>query len=437
MTLDTFKAHIEQQFPGFFESKLLIAISGGVDSVVLTHLCHQLGLDVSLVHCNFNLRGTESDGDADFVFQLAKDLSLDLFLESFQTEAYAAEHKLSIQLAARQLRYDWFDELAKQLHFDYVLTAHHADDNLETFLINLTRGTGLDGLTGIPEVNGLFVRPLLPFSRNRLVEYAEEHQLTWREDSSNASTKYLRNKLRHDVIPLLKEINPQLLQNFEKTIGFLKASKSIIEDHVEEVEDSVIKEISEYDVKYDISKIKALSNPQAYLYELLKAYNFTEWNDVEDLLDAQSGKQLFSETHRLIKDREFLLLSEIEDKQETLILVSECDDKIKTPLGNLYFSEAAEVSNQGPNVIFVDKKKLKYPLTIRHWKEGDYFHPLGMKGKKKLSKYFKDEKMSLLEKENALVLCSGDYIIWVIGKRPDGRFKVCDHTHHIIKIELK
>src|SRR5690606_26589934 len=200
-----FKNHIDKNLSFLKESKLLIAISGGLDSVVLTHLCYKLGLKISLSHCNFNLRGTESDEDEDFVLELAEDLELEVFIENFDTQAFAQDHKLSTQMAARTLRYHWFEELAQQLHFDYILTAHHADDNLETFLINLSRGTGLDGLLGIPEKNGKLVRPLLCFSREELEKYALANNLSWREDKSNASTKYLRNKLRNDVIPTLKE----------------------------------------------------------------------------------------------------------------------------------------------------------------------------------------------------------------------------------------
>ena len=228
-----FQQHLYSRLTFLKESRILIAISGGVDSVVLTHLCHQLKLNISLAHCNFNLRGKESDADEDFVLQLAEDLELEVFIESFETEAYAKEHKRSIQMAARELRYQWFDELADQLKFDYILTAHHADDNLETFLINFTRGTGLEGLTSIPEVNGVFVRPLLPFSSHEIHEFAKENKIKWRYDSSNASTKYLRNKLRHDVIPILKEINPSLLQSFKTTLNNLNDTADIVEESIE------------------------------------------------------------------------------------------------------------------------------------------------------------------------------------------------------------
>jgi len=436
--LKKFQNHLDQNLPFLKESKLLIAISGGVDSIVLAHLCYKLDLNFALAHCNFNLRGDESDTDQNFVLDWAESLGLEVFIEHFNTTAYAQDHKISTQMAARELRYKWFDDLMSQLHFDMVLTGHHADDNLETFLINFIRGTGLDGLTGIPAINEQVVRPLLPFSRATIEAYATTHKLSWREDSSNASTKYLRNKLRHDVVPILKDINPQLLQNFNHTITCLQDSKSIVNDRVEAVSDQIITDVSDFEIRLDISKIKQLNQPKAYLFELLKDYGFTEWNDIMHLLDAQSGKQVLSETHRLIKDRDYILLSDINPEQDRgIITISDCDDKIKTPIGTLFFEKVTEMVDCGPHVIYVDCKKLKFPLTLRYKQEGDYFHPLGMKGKKKVSKYFKDEKMSLLEKEQTLLLCSGDYIIWVVGKRADARFKISDKTKIFTKIELK
>ena len=254
--LNNFQNHINQNLSFLNKSRLLIAISGGLDSVVLTHLCHQLKLNIALAHCNFNLRGNESDGDEEFVLQLAEDLDLEVFIESFETEDYAKTYKLSTQMAARELRYNWFEELAEQLNFDFILTAHHADDNLETFLINLSRGTGLDGLMGIPEVNNKIVRPLLTFSREDIETYAKTNKLTWREDSSNASNKYLRNKLRHDVIPVLKEINPFLLQNFESTQNHLQDSKQIIEDAIVRIQKKAVYVDNDNVIRLSIKKLK-------------------------------------------------------------------------------------------------------------------------------------------------------------------------------------
>ncbi|OUR91152.1 tRNA lysidine(34) synthetase TilS [Flavobacteriales bacterium 34_180_T64] len=434
--LDSFLNHIDKNFPFLNESKLLIAISGGMDSVVLTHLCHKLGLNFALAHCNFKLRGQESDHDESFVLKLAKELDVEVFVESFETEAFANENKMSIQMAARELRYDWFLDLAEQLQFDFILTAHHADDDLETFLINMSRGTGLEGLTGIPEANGSIIRPLLLFSRTEIEGYAINNKLDWREDSSNASNKYVRNRLRHDVIPVLKEINPKLLQNYQNTQRNLKDSQHIIDDAIVRVQNIVVT-VEDNMIKLNIKKLKKLSHVSAYLYELLKDFNFKAWNDIVDLLEAQSGKQVLSETHRIIKDRKYLLLTELTTEVIGRISISEHEKQIEFPMGTLFFDEADTIFGKRSEMIYVDKNKLEFPLTLRHWQEGDYFYPLGMTGKKKLSKYFKDEKMSLLDKENAWLLCSNDEVVWVVNRRADNRFKVNENTKQVLKIELQ
>ena len=435
--LNYLKTHIENRLDFLNQSKLLIAISGGLDSVVLTHLCHKLGLNIALAHCNFNLRGNESDADEDFVLELAENLELEVFVERFDTELYAKDNKRSIQMAARELRYTWFAELAEQLKFDYILTAHHADDNLETFIINFTRGTGLEGLKGIPEVNDKFVRPLLSFSSKDIETCAQENNMKWRDDSSNKSVKYLRNKLRHEVIPILKEINPSLLQSFQSTLSNLNDTADIIEESTNAVLKRAIETIDENHVAFKISEFKNVNNPKAYLFEIFKDYGFPEWNDVVDLLDAETGKQVFSNTHRLIKNREHLLLSKIQLNDNQEIFITEDDDKKQTPLGVLFFKETDAVLETSLNCIYVDKALLKFPLTLRNKKEGDVFYPLEMSGKKKVSKYFKDERLSLLDKENTWLLCSGDRIIWVVNRRADNRFRVTENTKHILKIELK
>ncbi|GAA4945520.1 tRNA lysidine(34) synthetase TilS [Algibacter agarivorans] len=440
--LNRFENHINSNLEFLRSAKILIAISGGIDSVVLTHLCKALKLNMALAHCNFNLRGAESDADEDFVLQLAEDLNLEVFIQRFDTQNYAKDNKRSIQMAARELRYSWFEELTEQLQFDYVLTAHHADDNLETFLINFTRGTGLEGLTGIPEVNGNFVRPLLPFSSKDIETYAKINNIKWRDDSSNKSVKYLRNKLRHEVIPILKEINLSLLQSFQSTLNNLKDTSDIVEESTNAVLKRAIETIDDNHIAFKISEFKKLNNPKAYLFEVFNVYGFTEWNDVLGLLDAETGKQVYSATHRLIKNREHLLLSEINLEASETISVLENEKQVETPFGTLFFDEADSyrddaVFGKQSNIIFVDKNELKFPLTIRKHKEADVFYPLGMIGKKKVSKYFKDEKLSLLDKENTWLLCSGDAIVWVINRRADNRFRVTENTKQILKIELK
>ena len=434
--LENFTNYINNNLPFLNESKLLIAVSGGIDSVVLTHLCHNSNLDIALAHCNFKLRGKESEKDEAFVQDLGQNLDVEVFTQSFDTENYAISNKLSIQMAARELRYHWFEELRYQLDFDYILTAHHSDDNLETFLINLSRGTGLEGLTGIPEINDTTIRPLLQITREEIEAYANSNSLKWREDASNASVKYLRNKIRHEVIPILKGINPQLLQNFNKTISHLNESLDIINDRMNVVSDEIIS-VQEDALQFNISKIKKLNNPRAYLYELLKDYGFTEWDDVFDLLEAQSGKYLVSEQWRLLKDRDLLILTQIDKSEEFTDEIFNFYTPVKTPLGTLLFSEVEDILSTDLNTIYVDKDLLKFPLAIRLKQEGDLFVPFGMKGSKKLSKFFKDEKYSLLDKENALLLCSNNIIVWLIGKRLDNRFRVSAQTKSIVKISLQ
>ena len=421
--LQKFKKHITKEFPFLKDTKLLIAISGGVDSVVLFHLLHKLNYDVSLAHCNFKLRGKESDLDEEFIKNLNQISSNQIFTIIFDTEKYAKEHKLSTQIAARELRYNWFQKLITEHKFEYVLTAHHADDNLETFLIHLTRGSGLDGFTGIPKVNGNIVRPLLAFSRKEILNYAKDNDIEWREDASNASNKYIRNKIRHQVLPVLKEINPSIFDSFATTIENLQESKQIIEDRIENIASEVLEKEANF-IKIDIEKIKELSNSKAYLYQLLKSYHFTEWNDVYDLLNAQSGKQVFSKTHRLLKDRDVLILSKIDlsNSIEMAFQIEEEITEITNPI-HLTFKEVIEKSTENKQTIYVDKDLLKYPLMLRKWEKGDYIYPLGMQGKKKLSKYFKDEKFSLIDKENTWLLCNAEnQIMWIINHRQDRRF---------------
>ena len=435
--LQKFSEHINNKFPFLKEKKLLIAISGGVDSVVLTHLLSALNFDISLAHCNFNLRGKESDSDEEFVVKLGGKLNLNVFKTQFNTEEFAKENKKSTQIAARELRYNWFQKLIEQHSFEYVLTAHHADDNLETFLINLTRGSGLDGFTGIPEINGNIVRPLLTFSRETILAFVKENNIDWREDKSNASTKYIRNKIRHKVLPVLKEINPSLLETFATTTEHLKESQQIIEDRIKKVASEVIS-TDQSNIKINIEKINLLSNPKAYLYQLLKGYNFTEWNDVYQLLSAQSGKQIFSKTHILLKDRDFLLLSkrDFSSVLEMTFQIDENQSEITEPI-QLKFESAEDKSTENKNTIYIDIGLLDFPLTLRKWENGDYFYPSGMNGKKKLSKYFKDEKFSLLQKQNTWLLCNNNNdIIWIVNYRKDNRFLVKGLTKTILKISF-
>lgn len=428
--------HITNQLPFLKGKKLLITVSGGLDSVVLTQLFHSLHFNISLAHCNFNLRALESDKDEDFVKNIGKNLDIEVFSTSFNTNEFASKNKISTQIAARELRYNWFQELTEKHQFDYVLTAHHADDNLETFLINLSRGTGLEGLTGIPTVNKNIVRPFLIFSREEIEKYAKENTIAWREDQSNASTKYIRNKIRHQIIPILKEINPTLLNSFQKTTDNLKGSQQIVKDSIAQLKKKVISVDENGTTTLTISAIQKLSNSKAYLFELLKPYGFTEWNDIRNLVSAQSGKQVFSKTHRLLKDRDLLLLSKLVLQKESLeISITKSTKEILNPI-HITFENVSKIEQSGKKSIFLDLEKLTFPLTLRKWEEGDYFYPIGMQGKKKLSKFFKDEKYSLLDKENTWLLCSENQIVWITGKRQDRRFTANTTSSHILKTQI-
>lgn len=440
--------HINQNLSFLNDKKLLIAVSGGIDSIVLTHLLYKLKFSISLAHCNFSLRGKESNGDEQFIIDLGKKMNIPTFTIQFDTEKYAGKKGISTQMAARDLRYNWFEKICNENKLDYIVTAHQKDDVIETFLINLTRGTGLDGLTGIPEVNKNIVRPLLPFSRNDLIVYATRKKLQWREDSSNSSIKYVRNKIRHKVVPFLKELNPNLLNSVNSTIENLKGSQQIVKDRVQNVLQKVGKTEGD-EIHFNILALKKLSNPKVYLYQLLNIYGFTEWDDVSNLLDAQSGKQVYSKTHRLLKNRDNLILSKIEfSKEIENYQINKNTKEINNPIFLKFETHMIPFdtkNNQNKvldqlilddvNTISIDANKIEYPLTIRKWKKGDYFYPIGLQGKKKLSKYFKDEKLSLLEKESTWILCSNNDIVWVIGKRLDTRFKVEKNTSAILKIK--
>lgn len=434
--LSKLQDHLSKNLPFLKDSKLLVAVSGGLDSMVLVHLLQQLNYDIQLAHCNFNLRGEESNADAAVFVIFAKENNLKFHLTHFDTKRFAADHKLSVQVAARQLRYRFFENILHGDKLDYVLTAHHLDDSLETFLINLTRGTGLDGLKGIPEQNGNIVRPLLPFTRDEILVYAKEKNIQWREDSSNASDKYLRNKLRHDVVPMLKGLNPAFADSFRQTLEHLQQAQSLVEDASVLVYKQVVSE-KENQKHIDIVQLKRLPNYRAYLYQWLSPFGFTAWEDIYALTEAQSGKYILSQNFRLLKDRTVLILEPLPEEMEGVYEIAEGQMEIDEPISLILSITQTINKNATKKTIFVDNHLIKYPLILRKWKDGDYFCPIGMNGQwKKISKFFKDEKFSLSEKENTWLLCSGEYIIWVVGHRADDRFKVTETTNTILKIEV-
>ena len=444
-----FKIHFQQTFPNLGSKKLLLAISGGIDSMVLLDLLSKIDIDLSLAHCNFKLRGKESDSDESFVRSKAIKQDFTLFVKEFDTKEYASEHKCSVQMAARELRYRWFRELLSDYGYDYIITAHHANDNLETFLINLSRGTGIDGLCGIPEKSDYILRPLLPFIKSEIIDYAQENNIRWREDLSNQDDKYLRNKIRKELVPLLEELNPSFLDSFSNTLTNLKGSKEIIDHRMELIRSKVIEKDPYQDkniIRFKVKELLEFSANSAYLYQLFYPYGFQQWKEIRVLLASQSGKYIFSHTHRLLKNRDYLVLSEksnsnsgytkkdLYDKDD-LVNLNGASLSIETI--NVSLTPSNKKFDQSPDKASFDKDLLTFPLTVRKWEKGDYFYPFGMTGKKKLSKFFKDEKYSLLDKENIWLLCSGRDIIWIIGKRMDNRFKISDKTKTILKATLQ
>lgn len=433
--LRQFENQVSNHFPFLQGKKLLLAVSGGLDSMVLVHLFQQLNYEIVVLHCNFQLRGLESFEDQQFIQEYSNTNAIPFVFTQFDTEAFAADFKVSIQVAARELRYSWFYEQLAIQKGDFILTAHHADDNLETFLINLSRGTGLEGLTGIPAQNEKVIRPLLSFSRQQIEEYASVNKLKWREDSSNASDKYLRNKIRHHLVPLLKELNPNFISSFEKTQSFLSEAQELVDDAAIMVYQQVAREEGE-DIYFDLVRLLQLPNYSSYLYQWLKEFGFTAWDDIYELVDGQSGKQVLAPYFRLIKDRDCLILSPLpsqENQQE--FKIESIESKVKFPL-NLDFSTVSKIGVASDSTIFVDQDKLVFPLTLRHWNEGDVFQPFGMEGKsKKVSKLFKDEKLSLIDKEKVWLLCSNNQVVWVVGIRQDERFKIDTNSKNLLKIE--
>ena len=434
--LQKFKNHLLHNFQFLKDKKLLLATSGGIDSMVMLHLFQQLESQIAIAHCNFQLRGIESFEDQKFIQDYADANAVPVYITQFDTTTFAEDYKLSTQVAARELRYNWFYELLETEEYDYILTAHHADDNLETFLINLSRGTGLDGLTGIPDQNENVVRPLLAFSQQEIEEYAKLNNIQWREDSSNASDKYVRNKIRHHLVPMLKELNSNFISSFQKTQNYLQEAKDMVDDAAIMVYQQVATQEDE-NISFDLIKLKKLPNYKSYLYQWLNEFGFTAWNDIYDLVESQSGKYVLSSEYRLLKDRETLILSPVDfspEKQEYFIDANHT--VVNVPL-NITFSPVADRTIVSNKTIFVDSNKLQYPLLLRRWNEGDQFQPFGMDGKsKKISKFFKDEKLSLLEKENTWLLCSNNRIVWIVGHRQDERFKIENTTKDILKIQL-
>ena len=416
------------------DSNLLLAISGGADSVCLFFALKELGYNVELAHCNFNLRAEESDEDEYFVKELANKYGLKYHVKSFETQKYASEQKISIQMAARDLRYKWFDELLAVNNLDFVITAHHKDDNVETFFINLIRGTGVNGLCGIKAKNKKIIRPLLEISRQEIERYLTKNKIKYRNDSSNSEVKYLRNKIRHQLMPLLKEMNPNIEQTITNEIFFLDGINKVFQEQMTAIKERLLVQ-KEGIYKLNISELIELQHLEVILFEILKPFGFSEVEQIIKALNSQSGKQFFSDTYQLIIDREQIIISALENHQED-IEIREIEIEIKNPL-SMKFAGSHDFSlNKNPNVAKLDFDKLSFPLKLRKWKNGDKFRPLGMRNFKKVSDFFIDEKYSILAKQKQWLLCSEDDIVWIVGNRIDDRYKIETHTKKVYIAEL-
>jgi tRNA(Ile)-lysidine synthase len=416
----------------------LLAVSGGIDSMVMADLFIRSGCVCAIAHCNFSLRGNESDADEELVRHFAEEHGVPFYTVQFDTNRYAAEKKISIQVAARELRYNWFEELRQKYGFDKIATAHNADDNLETFFINLSRGAGLNGLTGIPADNDSLIRPLLGFSRKDIVEYAIANNVLHREDSSNLSDKYLRNKLRHHVLPVLDDVSLSFREKATESIAYLAKANQFIETETEVFlqHNSITKG---NDILLPLDNIRQFHSREILLFYILKTYGFhgeTIANINAGIDSAVSGKRFFSFTHCLLIDRMHLIISPAETALSSYTLDKDADIRTET------FELRCEIIEKtagfqllrDKNVGEFDMSKLNFPLLLRPCQTGDRFIPLGMKGQKKLSDFFIDVKLPVTEKRRQLVLVSDENIIWLVGIRPDERFKVTDVTKRVLRV---
>ena len=434
---------------------MILAVSGGIDSVVLCELCKQAGYDFIIAHCNFQLRGEESERDEKFVKDLAEKYKVETKVKKFDTEKFAEENKMSIQEAARVLRYEWFDELVNgelsivnrktepNIHHSpftiHLLTAHHADDNAETALMNFCRGTGLHGLTGIPLSYEHIRRPMLSFTREEILQFAKENKLEFVEDSSNLSSKYTRNFFRNEIIPAISKVFPQVNENLIDNINRFKEIEKLYKFAVNDIKKKLVKEKgNEWHIP--VKQLMSYGN-RALIYEVINDFGFTEKQieEVIKLAESESGKYIDSPSlhYRIIKHRHWFIISPYNSTGSETIIIEQDNKKVSFEHGVLEF-EQLQTTNHKPqtsnNIACLDAKNICYPFILRKWKQGDYFYPLGMKKKKKLSRFFIDQKLSKTEKEKAWVIEMDKKIIWVVGKRIDERFKVTEKTKTVLKI---
>ncbi|WPP52473.1 tRNA lysidine(34) synthetase TilS [Catalinimonas niigatensis] len=425
------------------KTPILLAVSGGIDSVVMADLFARANFRFAIVHCNFNLRGEESDDDEVFVKQLAQKYQVSCFVKSFDTSGFADLQHISIQMAARQLRYTWFNDLLKEQNYEYIATAHHKNDVLETIIFNLTKGTGIAGLHGIKLKQSQIIRPLLFADRKQIEQYAQEHQLPWREDSSNVDEKYRRNLIRRKVIPVLEEINPKLMETMDMSLERISGTENFFQYAVHELKKKCMYTLGK-DVFININKIKNQPGLYVVLHEMIKEYGF-QYHQAREIVEAirrknperQSGKVFNSSSHCLNIDRKELIISLISSDPMGTYTITEKEHKLDTDEFDLSL-QVLDAHNYRvmplANIAALDHERLKFPLTLRKWKKGDFFYPLGMNSKKKLSDFMIDIKIPLNLKNRVMVLTSDGDIVWVVGYRIDHRYRLTDNTHQIYEI---
>ncbi len=435
-----FTDFIEQNSLFERNSKMLAAVSGGMDSVVMARLLKSAGFNFSIAHCNFQLRGDESANDQDFCSQLAQQLGVPFHTTSFDTLKYVADNKVSTQMAARELRYQWFEQIRQQSDYSVIALAHHQNDAIETILLNLTRGTGIAGMHGILPKSGQLVRPMLFLNRDEIQHIIDDNRLAYVEDSSNASVKYARNKIRLEVIPKLKELNPALEHTFKNNLEHFKGLELILQQRVSEIKKELFIAKGE-EIHISLAEIKKLEPKRLLLFNLLQEYGFNETviDDLVSALDKHSGRVFETTGFSLLLDRDQLILTKKGSLPYQPVKIGKNDHQVS--YGgyklNILNDDSALIVKNNPMGLSTDADLLVYPLTLRPWKQGDYFYPLGMKARKKLSDFFISLKIPLHEKNNIPLLVNGNgEMIWIGGYRPDERYKVTDNTKKVTIFEL-